>query len=694
MLTYGLVGNPNCGKTALFNALTGSTARVGNWAGVTVDRKEGQYRKSGQEPVNIVDLPGIYSLSPYTPEEIIARNFIINDTPDLIINIIDATNIERNLYLTTQILEMDCPVVVALNMMDLVEKNGDKIDITGLSSLLGVPVVPVSALSGMGTANLMGAAWDAAKRQRSGVTVLENSPIRHAIVQVRELLNEHQIPHVIFNAVKLLEADSLSMENPLLKDHKAELLAILEEIGKNDKYHDVEAIVADLRYRFITEHCGRLVTKKRKEGEMSPSEKVDMLLTNRFLGLPIFLGFMFLVFHLTFSEALFGIDGLASPGVFLQGLAENLVGYISNTAAMLLVNAGASHWVIGLVVDGMLGGVGSVLSFVPQILCLFLFLSILEDSGYMARAAFIMDRLLRHFGLSGRAFLPLLMGFGCSVPAIMGARTLENERDRKITMLIVPFFSCGAKLPIYAMFTAALFQRNSEFIIFGIYFVGILTAVIAAILLKKLVFKDAVAPFIMELPTYHTPQARSIVMLLWEKLKGYVVRAGTVILAATIVIWFLSNFSFRLEMVGSTSADSILGSLGSIMVPFFRPLGFVNGADGWKAIVAIMTGLIAKEAVVATMGVLYNPSVEGDIFDSDAARNALLVTVAATFSPLAAISFMVFNLLCVPCMAAVSALRAEMNSAKWTAFAICFWIITAWTVCFIIYQGGSLLGFQ
>jgi len=687
------VGNPNCGKTALFNELTRSTAHVGNWAGVTVDRKEGTYRRKGKEEVTIVDLPGIYSLSPYTPEEVIARNYIIEDTPDLIINIIDATNMERNLYLTTQILEMDVPVVIALNMMDLVEKQGDKIDIAGLEKTLGVPIIPISALSGKGADDLMERAREAAKIERKGQSVLMNSRIRNAIVEVERLLYEHHINHVVFHAVKLLEADFLSLQNPELLDHRTELMAILGEIEKTDQYHDVEAIVADLRYRYITATCLNFVDKKRKPGELSFSDKMDLLLTHKFWGLPIFLFFMFCVFHITFSEKFLGIEGFVAPGVWLQSLAEGLMGSVSDGISAILAHYHASDWAYGLVINGVIGGVGSVLSFVPQILCLFFFLSILEDSGYMARAAFLMDKIFRKFGLSGRAFLPLLMGFGCSVPAIMGARTLENDRDRKITMLIIPFFSCGAKLPIYAMFTAALFQEKSDVIIFGIYLVGIITAIVAAITLKKLVFKEEMAPFMMELPTYHVPQAKSILMLLWEKLKGYVVRAGTVILASTIVIWVLSNFTFTLKMVGSTSADSMLGVLGGLLVPIFRPLGFVDGQDGWKAIVAIITGLIAKEAVVATLGVLYHPAMGEGALESDMARKALLATVAATFSPMAAISFMVFNLLCVPCMAAVSAMRVEMNSAKWTTFAICFWLGTAWLVSFIIYQGGTLLGF-
>lgn len=693
MLSYGLVGNPNCGKTTLFNELTGSTAHVGNWPGVTVDRKEGKYSRGKNEPVNIIDLPGIYSLSPYTPEEIIARNFIINDTPDLIINIVDATNIERNLYLTTQILETDCPVIIALNMMDLVEKEGDIIDIQGLEKALGVKIVPISAAKGTGADELMVAAEAEVLNKRKGRSVLWQSKIGYAIKEVKGYLEEIDINHSVFNSVKLLEGDGIVSNNERLLKYNKVISEIRRNVETNDKYGDIEAIVADLRYKYITGKFVPFIIKKRKIGELSPSEKVDRLLTHKYLGIPIFLIFMFFVFHFTFGESLFGIKGLASPGVLLKGIAEGAMDQIGVGVFNILKSAGASPWVFGLIVDGIIGGVGSVLSFVPQILCLFLFLSILEDSGYMARAAFIMDKILRNFGLSGKSFLPLLMGFGCSVPAIMASRTLENEKDRRITMLIVPFISCGAKLPIYAMFAAALFKNNSDVVIFSMYMLGIVIAIISAIILKKTILKEKLSPFIMELPSYHVPSIKSLGFLLWDKLKDYVIRAGTIILASTIVIWFLSNFAFDFNMVEANSSGSILGTLGGALVPIFKPLGFVSGDNGWRAIVAIITGLIAKEAVVSTMGILYNPNVAGDALGSDEARQALLVTIAATFSPLAAISFMVFNLLCVPCMASVAAMRAEMNSAKWTAFAICFWFCTAWVVSFIIYNVGTILGF-
>lgn len=688
MLTFGLVGNPNCGKTALFNRLTGSTARVGNWAGVTVECKEGIYRYMEGKEASIVDLPGIYSLSPYTPEEIIARNYIVQDTPDLIIDVIDATNLERNLYLTTQILEMDCHVVIALNMMDLVEKAGDTIDVDGLSTLLGVPIVPISVLKGEGINQLMEIAMDTAKKPRQGKSVLLPSKIGKAITEMEQILCQYDRRHVVFHAVKMLESDALTMDNPQLSQHKEEMKEILHQMEKEDKYHDVEAIVADLRYSFITENCSPLVTKKGKNGDTNFSSQWDKLLTNRYLGIPIFLVFLFFVFHITFSEALFGMEGVKAPGVWLKGLAESGVGGLSHGVSILLVKIGASHWICDLIVEGAMGGVGAVLSFVPQILCLFFSLSVLEDSGYMARAAFLMDRLLRHFGLSGRAFLPLLMGFGCSVPAILSTRTLERERDRKITILLIPFFSCGAKLPMYAIFAAALFPEHGDRVVFMMYLIGILVAAISATILNKLIPQKETAPFLMELPAYHMPQLRSITLLLWEKLKSYVVRAGTVILASTIFIWFLSNVSFHLELVGNPS-DSILGVIGTVLVPFFRPLGFVNGEEGWKAIVAIMAGFIAKEAVVSTLGVLYPSSVGGDIWGSEEAKDAFILTMAATFTPIAAISFMTFHLLCTPCVAAVAAVRAEMHSWKWTTFAICFWMGTAWLVSFFIFQFGS-----
>ncbi len=689
-LTFALAGNPNSGKTTLFNELTGSTAHVGNWPGVTVDRKEGQYKHEGKLH-NIIDLPGIYSLSPYTQEEVIARNYLIDHTPDVIINIVDATNLERNLYLTTQLMETDVPIVVALNMIDLVERNGDRIDVPALQQALGLPVVTVSALKARGVHQLIHACEAAAAQPRQGASVLSQTALGHELdVIVAEARAAH-LRHAVFHGVKLLENDPLPGAAVLTEAAKERVAQLRVEAQRVGNVEDFEAWVADQRYQYITANYSPNLTRKdQRVGALTMSDKVDRVLTNRILGIPIFLGFMFLVFHLTFGETLLGIPDLPSPGVWLQGLTEELIGWLGGGIAAGLTALGASDWAMGLVVDGIVGGVGAMLSFVPQIMLLFLFLSILEDSGYMARAAFLMDRLLRRFGLSGRSFLPMLMGFGCSVPALMAARTLPNERDRRLTMILVPFMSCGAKMPIYAVFTAALFASNSDLVVFSIYIAGIVVAILSGILLKKLVMKNEASPFIMELPSYHLPQLKSLALHLWDKLKGFMVRAGTVILGATVVVWFLSNFNFSLQMVEANSQDSMLGIIGNGLRYIFVPLGFASGPEGWKAAVAILTGFIAKEAIVSTLGVLYGA---GDAVADDGAAAALSTTLVATFSPLAAISFLLFNLLNIPCMAAVSALRSEMSSAKWTWFAIGYWFTVAWVVSFAVFQVGRLLGY-
>lgn len=694
-MKFALAGNPNSGKTTLFNALTGSTAHVGNWPGVTVDRKEGTYKykdTAAKTRVTIIDLPGIYSLSPYTPEEIVARNYIVDENPDLIINIVDATNLERNLYLSTQVLETDCPVVIALNMMDTVRKNGAKINTKILSDRLGVPVVEISALKAEGLKPLMDIALKEASKPREGKSVIEHSFMQNEFNSVVSLLQSEGKSHPVFHAVKAIEGDALEMEAltallPQIEEQKASIV-LDEDLGG-----DFEAAVADIRYTYITDHLSKAITRTQKSGQLTRSDKIDKILTNRWLGIPIFLVIMFGVFHLTFGEWLFGIEGVPTPGGWLFGLMEQGTAIVIDFIAGLLQSAGAADWVYGLVVDGLLTGVGAVLSFLPYIMMLFLFLSIMEDTGYMARAAFLMDRLLRRFGLSGKAFMPMLMGFGCSVPAMMGTRTLENEKERRLTVMLLPFFSCGAKLPIWATFTAAIFPANADLVVFGIYLLGIVVAILAAIILKKTILKGDAAPFIMELPAYHSPKIKNLLIHLWEKLKGFIIRASTIIAGATIVIWFLSNFSFGFQMVEANSADSILGILGNFIRPVFIPLGFAGGDVGWKAVVAIITGLIAKEMVVSTLGVLYNPGVEGDALEDEGAKDALLTTLAATFSPLAAISFMAFNLLSVPCMAAVAAAHGEMRSKKWTFITIGFWILTAYTVSFLIFNVGSLLGF-
>ncbi len=691
-LRFALAGNPNSGKTTLFNELTGATAHVGNWPGVTIDRKEGTIRGMGDETV-LVDLPGIYSLSPYTPEEVVSRNYLVTEKPDAIINIVDATNLARNLYLTTQLMELDIPVVIALNMSDEVKRRGDTIDTQSLSDLLGVPVVSISALKGVGLQALTIELARVAKEGRHGYNILDTSVLGPSLNTVREALDAIDYPSAHFHAVKLLENDRLTIADPRLSGAMATVLQAQKAAqAALPKDENPESAIAALRYRWIAAHAQSLVKLHKPSMLSTLSDKIDGILTHPILGLPIFLGFMFLMFHLTFGETLFGTS-IPGPGVWLQGLTEVPIGWLADWITGLLEGAGASPWVFGLLVDGIISGVGAVLSFVPQIMMLFLFLSILEDSGYMSRAAYIMDRLLRRFGLSGRAFLPMLMGFGCSVPAFMGTRTLETEKDRRMTMIMIPYMSCGAKAPIWAIFAAALFPKNADFVVFGIYLLGILTAVVSAIVLKRTLFKAEAAPLIIELPTYRWPKFKNTVLLMWEKLKEYVGRAGTIILLSTIVIWFLSSFTWTMRMVDANDASSILGTIGNAIRWFFIPLGFASGPDGWKAAVAILTGLLAKEAVVSTLGVLYNPGLEGDALEDEGAHTALLASLAASFSPLAALSYMAFNLLSIPCMAAVAAMRAEMRSGKWTAITIGIWVGTAWIVSFLIYNVGLLFGF-
>ena len=692
-MRFALVGNPNCGKTTLFNVLTGSTAHVANWPGVTFDRREGTY-KGLAERVTVVDLPGIYSLSPYSPEEVVSRNFIIDENPELIINIVDATNLERNLYLTTQLLETDLPIIVALNMMDIVEKNNIKIDIPVLEKKLGVPVLSISALKGDGAKALMEKAIKAAQTKRGAVSVLAASNMAQAYEGVVGMMRDKNVAHPIFHGVKLLEGDSL--ERGMHPELHGAVKDLRDKVRLDACFDgDFEAAVADARYKYIEKEYTQAVTKSDRLPLTEKTEKIDKLLTHKVFGIPMFMLFMFVVFHLTFTEDLLflsklGIleEGILSPGVFLLGCTEVLVEGLSGLIGGGLEALGAADWVHGLLIDGVLAGMGAVLSFLPQILLLFFFLSIMEDTGYMSRAAFLMDRLMQKFGLSGKAFMPLLMGFGCSVPAMMGTRTLQSDKERKLTIMLLPFFSCGAKLPIWAMFTAAIFPNNADFVVFCIYFIGIITAVIVAVILDRTLLKGPVAPFILELPAYHVPRIQSLLQHLWEKLKDFVFRATTLIAGATVIIWFLANFSFTLQMVDANSAESILGVIGNFLRPIFIPLGFASGDDGWRNVVAIVTGLIAKEMVVSTMGVLYGAG--GDALEDDKAATLLGGALAATFSPVAALSFMAFNLLSVPCMAAVATANAEFKSGKWTWITVGIWLSTAWLVSFLIFSIGSL----
>lgn len=700
-MKFCLAGNPNSGKTTLFNTLTGSTAHVGNWPGVTVDKREGTYKKLA-EKVQIVDLPGIYSLSPYTPEEVVSRNFVLDEDPDVIINIVDATNLERNLYLTTQLLETDVPLVIALNMMDAVEKNGDKIDSQALSDLLGVPVVEISALKGKNVHELMKVAYGAAGQKREGSSVVAKSPALAPVFdKVLSLYGSKDCKNKVFHAVKMIESDEIETAN--FADVAAQAATLKKAVEAKDFGGDLEAVVADARYQFLSKNVPH-IAKKAQKAAVTKSDKADKVLTHRVWGIPLFLLIMFAIFHVTFAEdflflnGIFGLQitdpgwinfftgmgyegmleegeailaGLPSIGVWLQSWMGWLTGSIIDLFAGWLSNAPA--WLSGLVCDGLLSGLDAILSFLPQILLLFLFLSILEDSGYMARAAFIMDRAFRRFGLSGKAFMPLLMCFGCGVPGAMATKTLENENERRMTMMVAPFFSCGAKLPIWLAFAAVLFAgQYGDLVVFSIYLIGVVVAIIAAIILKFAVFKGETPPFIMELPSYHLPQFKNLMAHLWEKLKHFLVKAATIIAGSIVVIWFLQNFGFAFwnGMVDDIE-QSMLGQIGNVIKYLFYPLGFAQGADGWKFVVSALTGLLAKEDVIATMEVL--------------SGGAGLDAMIAGMSVASAYSFMLFNLLSVPCMAMVAAVYGEMGSGKRTWGAIGFWCLTAYVVSLVTY---------
>lgn len=715
MHKFALAGNPNSGKTTLFNGLTGSTAHVGNWPGVTVDKREGVYRKL-EEPIAIVDLPGIYSLSPYTPEEVIARNFILDEKPDCVINIIDATNLERNLYLTTQILEIDVPMVLALNMMDEVEKRGDIIDEKELEKRLGVPVVKISALKSKGLDKLMERAHDACSKGRKGRTVIEDCALRHLIGDIKIALEGQGVANPTFHAVKLAELDDLEV---LMHKETVNMVEAFKKSHKNELFGgDFEALVADARYKYITKYFSPTLKRKNEEKFIvTPSDKADKILTHKIWGIPIFLAVLFLIFHLTFSENLFflgglldgwvsfegtafegvlGDGGINSPGVILMGLMEALTGTISNLIASLLSTA--PEWVSGLICDGVLGGIFAVLGFLPQILVLFLFFSILEDSGYMARIAFILDRALRKFGLSGRAFLPMIMGFGCSVPAMINTRTLADEKEKIATVRVIPFFSCGAKLPILTAVAGAIVFHfgvgNVDLITYGMYVVGMATALIAVVAMRSTSLKGDIPPFIMELPPYRAPQIKSLLMLLWDKAKHFIEKAFTIILASTIVIWTISHFSFAWKYLNDEFMnESILAGFGQLIQPLFTPLGFGSQLRGmgWVFAVAAITGLIAKENVVSTLGTLAACLI-GTIVDveTDGGVGAVGIMIQNTGITLPALlSFIAFNMTTIPCFAAVAAAKGEMSNKKTFRFTLLFWIVTSYIVSSAVYLIGT-----
>lgn len=672
-MRLALVGNPNCGKTTLFNALTGSDQYVGNWPGVTVEKKEGRCNVDGKGMV-MVDLPGIYSLSPYSMEEIVSRDFIIKDKPDAIINIVDATNLERNLYLTVQLLELERPMVVALNFMDELEKKGDTIDCEQLSQRLGVPIVPISAKTGEGLQELMHMAH---RQVHIGYTIEPDDlydDFTHEIHhRIHELIHDKayaaDMP-VHWCSIKLIEGDEIVKKTlELLPETDAKVEAISAEYAAASELGDRETLIADSRYSYIEKSLNGIYTRAH-EGEVSPSDRIDQVLTHKYLALPVFLLAMLLVFSITFGPL----------GTTLSdGMAIFIEDYLSLWTENALLALNAKPWLISLVTDGIISGVGGVLTFLPQIALLFFFLSMLEDSGYMSRAAFIMDRLLRRFGLSGKAFIPMLMGFGCTVPAVMGARTMENEKDRRMTIMLVPFMSCSAKLPVYGLIAAAFFPKSAGLVVFSFYVLGMIVAIISGLILKRTAFKGDDAPFVLELPPYRMPAMSNVLRHVWEKVRGFLIKAGTLILVMSVAIWFMQNFDMSLNMVADEST-SILGTLGSLIAPIFKPLGFGT----WQAAVALLTGFVAKEAVVASLSMFYGFA----ITDSSA---VIATALSGTFqTPLAAYAFMVFILLYVPCIAAIAAIRKEMDSLKWT-FASIFWQLgSAYLVSFLVYQIGSL----
>lgn len=723
MLRFALAGNPNSGKTTLFNALTGSTAHVGNWPGVTVDKREGTYKK-GAEPIDVVDLPGIYSLSPYTPEEVIARNFILEENPDCIINIVDATNLERNLYLTTQLMEVDVPMIVALNMTDVLDKRGDRIDVRALEKRIGLPVVEISALKGKNVDDLMARAIEAAKEKHLGVSVLKESLLGSAISNAEIALRLKGVPAPLFHAVKLVEKDEIEVKNHPEEARAAEAFIQENVCMPNGEKCDVEAEIADARYKYITAHFSSTLTRARKHSydTLTKSDKADKVLTHKIWGLPIFLVILFSIFHLTFSEdllflgsiikpfgewasaegseikAVFFSGGLNSPGVIFFNALDLLTSKIGEWLALGLDGLGANAAVSGLIVDGIWGGIAAVLSFLPQILVLFLFFSILEDSGYMARVAFMLDRIFRRFGVSGRAFMPMIMGFGCSVPAMINTRTMADEREREATVRVIPFFSCGAKMPILLAIAGAIAtvngNLNADVITYSMYLLGIVVALISLLVMRKTTMRGETSPFIMELPLYHMPGFRSLMLHLWDKAKHFIQKAFTIILVSCVIIWFLSNFGWDWRYLGEEHMDqSILASLGKLIQPIFTPLGFGSqlNANGWVFAVAAITGLIAKEDVIATFGTLaacIAINFAGPTEDGVAEVTAMIG--ATGISVPALIAFIAFNMLTIPCFAAVAAAKGEIGKGKfkWT---LLFWIFVSFVASSIVYCFGSML---
>ena len=670
-IKIGLAGNPNSGKTTMFNNLTGAKQYVGNWPGVTVEKKSGKVK--GYKDVELVDLPGIYSLSPYTLEEVVTRNFMLEDRPDAVINIIDASNIERNLYLTTQILELGIPTVIALNMMDIIEKRGDKIDIKKLSQILGCPVVETSALKGKGTKDVAMKAIELAKANKSNSFKMSfSSEVKESLSNIEGLIRN--INEDKFNkqwlAIKIFERDSKVKEKINLPTDLEEKIEGIISRCEKEFDDDAEGIITGERYEFIGNLISKVV-KKKNTSKHTISDKIDKIVTNRILALPIFALIMWGVYYIAVSSLGAILTDWTNDTLFGEIIGENV--------ATFLENVGIAPWLQGLINDGIIGGVGAVLGFVPQIMLLFFLLSLLEDCGYMARIAFIMDRIFRKFGLSGKSFIPVLISSGCGVPGIMATRTIENDKDRKITIMLTTFIPCGAKLPIIALFAGSIFG-GASWVAPAIYFLGIFMIIICGIILNKTkVFKGEPAPFVMELPQYHIPSMKGVLIHMWDRGKAFIIKAGTIIFVACAVIWFTSSFSWSLQMVDAQ--DSILASIGRVIAPIFAPLGFGD----WKSAVASLTGLVAKENVVATFGVLFGIA--------DAAENTpeLVNQIATIFTSASGLAFIAFNMINAPCFAAIGAIKREMGSWKWMWITIGFQTLTAYIVALIINQVGSLL---
>ena len=664
MLTYALVGNQNCGKTTLFNQLTGSNQHVGNFPGVTVDRKSGSIK--GYPNTEVTDLPGIYSMSPYSSEEIVSRNFVLDEKPKAIINILDATNIERNLYLTMQLLEMDIPMVVALNMMDEVIGNQGAIDVNGMEALLGVPVVPISAAKNEGVNELIKHAIHIAKYQEHPLRqdfcdkTDHDGSVHRCIHAVIHLIEDHaetaDIP-VRFAATKAIEGDPLILEKLKLDQNETEMLEHIVQQMETEREVDRSAAIADMRFDFIERLCEQTVIKPKESKERIRSEKIDRILTGKYTAIPCFIGIMVLVFYLTFNVI----------GAWLQGILEFGINKISVLVDAALTAGHVNSAIHSLVIDGIFTGVGSVLSFLPIIVTLFFFLSLMEDSGYIARVAFVMDKLLRKIGLSGRSIVPMLIGFGCTVPAVMATRTLTSERDRKMTILLTPFMSCTAKLPIYSFFVSVFFPGKGGFIMAGLYLLGIVVGILIALLYNGTLFKGEPVPFVMELPNYRLPGAKNVMQLLWEKAKDFLQRAFTVILLATIVVWFLQSFNVHLNLVND-SADSMLAVIAGWLVPLFKPLGMGD----WRICTALISGFMAKESVVSTLGVLFGGS------------------ISTVLSSATAASILVFSLLYTPCVAAIASVKRELGS-RWAVGVVIWQCVIAWVAAWIVHVIGMVI---